>query len=141
VSDYARRLAAAREAAGIELGDAAAALDIQFAWYADLERYDDEVLTTLSYRQVVLLGDLLALDLVTFFGGSGRHRDFDELAAELRARVAAGSLEALEDEAGWELGPQLERPERFADMPLDALADICRLVAADWRDFLPAPRR
>ncbi len=138
VSDYARRLEAAREAAGIDIGDAAAALDIRFAWYADLERYDDEVLTTLSYRQVVLLGDLLGLDLVSFFGGSGRHRAFDELAADLRARLADQPLEALEDEVGWELGPQLEDPQRFAELPLDALADITRAVGADWRDFLPA---
>jgi hypothetical protein len=138
VSEYARRLEAAREAAGIEYGDVAAALDISFASAVDLERYDDEILTAVSYRQVVLLGRLLGLDVMAFFGGSGRRRSFDELAAELRARLEDQPLDALEDEVGWELGPQLDAPERFADYPLDALEDISRAVGADWREFLPA---
>jgi len=140
VTDYARRLAAAREARGVGFAEAAAALDISFPAYVDLERYDDEIVTALSFRQVVVLSELLALDLRKFFGGSERHRTFDELADQLRARLADRSLADLEDEIGWELGAQLESPALFADYPLDALADIAGAVDADWRDFLPANR-
>jgi transcriptional regulator with XRE-family HTH domain len=140
VADYARHLAAAREAAGVDPGEAAAALGISFESYADLESYDDEILTAVSYREVVALSDLLGFDLQSFFGGSGRHRRFDELSEELRVRLAEQPLADLEEEVGWELGAQLETPERFADLPLDALADIAGAVGADWREFLP-PRQ
>ena len=50
---YADTLRAAREAAGKEPGELAAALDMSYESYRDIEWYDDEITSVVSYRDAV----------------------------------------------------------------------------------------
>jgi ribosome-binding protein aMBF1 (putative translation factor) len=65
---YAEAVRAAREAAGKDPGELAAALDMSYESYRDIESYDDEITSVLSFRDAVTLADLLELDLRRMFG-------------------------------------------------------------------------
>ena len=58
----AAHLAAARVAAGSDPSELASLLGISFEWYRDLERFDDEMTETISFRQLVTLANAVALD-------------------------------------------------------------------------------
>jgi len=137
---YAAAIRATREATGKDLGELAAALDMTFESYRDLEDYDDEITSVVSFRDVVTLGDVLKLDLRRLFGADDTVVTFEELAAALRARLAETPLEQLEDELGWELADALADPAAFAEFSLDGLADVAGPVGIDWRHLLPRAR-
>ena len=129
---------AAREAAGKDPSEVAAALGLTFEAYRDLEWFDDEITSVVSFRDVVKLGEILRLDLRRMFGAdSDTIATFDDLAAALRARLAGTSLEELENDVGWELAGALAAPTDFANFTLDGLADVATPVAIDWRHLLP----
>jgi hypothetical protein len=134
---YAEAVRAAREASGREPGELAAALDISWAAYWDIESYDDEITSVISFAQAVKLADIIDLDLRRLFGAGDGLLTFDELAGAVRARVRDSTLEQVEDELGWELAEPLARPAAFADLPLDALVDIAGPLGLDWRHLLP----
>jgi len=138
---YAAAIRATREATGKDLGELAAALDMTFESYRDLEDYDDEITSVVSFRDVVTLGDVLKLDLRRLFGADDTVVTFEELAAALRARLAETPLEQLADALGWELADALADPAAFVEFSLDGLADVAGPVGIDWRHLLPAPRR
>ena len=115
--------------------------DISYEAYRDLESFDEEIVDTISLRQLVLLAGAVHLDLRSFFG-VGDQIDacaLADLAARLNQLVAEGTvtLAALEDEVGWELREVLEKPGLFEELPAVALADIGGRVGIDWRSFLP----
>ena len=134
---YAEAVRAAREAAGKDPGELAAALDISYAAYWDIESYDDEITSVVSFAQAVKLANIIELDLRRLFGAGDGVLTFDELAAAVTARVRDSTLDQVEDELGWELGEALARPAAFANFPLDALADIAGPFGLDWRHLLP----
>jgi len=136
-SGYAEAVRAAREAAGKDPGELAAALHISWPAYRDIEDYDDEITSVVSFAQAVTLANLIGLDLRRLFGAGDGVLTFDELAAAVRARVRDSTLEQVEDELGWELGEALAHPVAFAGLPLDALADIAGPLGLDWRHLLP----
>jgi hypothetical protein len=137
---YAEAVRAAREAAGKDPGEVAAALDISWAAYWDIESYDDEITSVVSFAQAVKLADIIELDLRRLFGAGDGVLTFDEIAAAVSARVRDSTLEQVEDTLGWELGEALARPAAFADLPLDALADIAGPLGLDWRHLLPTDK-
>src|SRR3954470_9191843 len=100
---YARAIEAAREAAGKDLGELAAALDMSFESYRDIETYDDEITSVVSFRDAVTLANLLELDLRRMFGADDTFVTFADLAAAVRGRLGETPLEQLENELGWEL--------------------------------------
>jgi hypothetical protein len=138
---YADVIREAREAAGKDLGELAAALDISFESYRDIEDYDDEITSVVSYRDVVTLASVLELDLRRMFGADDTIVTFAELAAALRARLHETPLEQLEDELGWTLADALAGPAAFADFSLDGLADVAGPCGLDWRHLLPVATR
>ena len=138
---YAETIRAAREAAGKDPGELAAALDMSYESYRDIEWFDDEITSVVSFREVVILADLLELDLRRMFGADDTVVTFADLAAALRVRLDETPLEQLEDELGWELAGALADPEAFAEFSLDGLADVAGPVGVDWRHLLPAVRR
>jgi len=138
---YAETIRAAREAAGKDPGELAAALDMSYESYRDIEWFDDEITSVVSFREVVILADLLELDLRRMFGADDTVVTFEELAAALRVRLDETPLEQLEDELGWELAVALADPGAFAEFSLDGLADVAGPVGVDWRHLLPAARR
>jgi len=138
---YAEAVRAAREAAGKDPGELAAALDMSYESYRDIESYDDELTSVVSFREAVTLADLLELDLRRMFGADDTVVTFEDLAAALHERLGETPLEQLEDELGWELGDALADPAAFAEFSLDGLADIATPVGLDWRHLLPVARR
>jgi hypothetical protein len=137
----AERLTKARKSSGRDPGELAQLLGISYEAYRDLESFDEEIVDTISFRQLVLLAGAVHLDLRSFFG-AGDEMDtcaFPDLAACLNQLVSERdvTLAALEDEVGWELGEVLEKPGRFEELPAVALADIGGRVGIDWRSFLP----
>jgi hypothetical protein len=137
---YAEAVRAAREAAGKDPGELAAALDISYESYVDIEWFDDEITSVISFDNVVTLADQVELDLRRLFGADDKAVTFAELAAAVRVRLVETPLEQLEDELGWELGEALADPAAFAEFSLDGLADIAAPLGLDWRHLLP-PRR
>ena len=138
---YAETVRAAREAAGKDLGELAAALDMSFESYRDVESYDDEITSVVSYSDAVALADILELDLRRMFGADDTIVTFADLAAALRVRLGETPLEQLENDLGWELAGGLADPATFAEFSLDGLADIAAPVGLDWRHLLPVGRR
>ena len=143
-SGQAERLTEARKSSGRDPGELAHLLGISYEAYLDLESFDEEIVDTISLRQLVLLAGAVHLDLRSFFG-AGDQIDacaFADLAARLNQLVADGTviLAALEDEVGWELREVLEKPDLFEELPAVALADIGGRLGIDWRSFLPPAR-
>jgi hypothetical protein len=140
---YADAVGRAREAAAKEPGELAAALGISYEAYRDIEWFDDEITSVVSFRDVTTLAELIELDLRELFGTGDGVLTFAELAAAVRARAVDTPLEQLEDELGWELANPLADPEAFAEFSLDGLSDVATPLGLDWRQLLPfrQPRR
>ena len=138
---YADAIRAAREAAGKDPGELAAALDMSYESYRDIEWFDDELTSVVSFHDAVTLADLLELDLRRLFGADDTVVTFADLAAAVRVRLGETPLEQLEDELGSELGDALADPDAFAEFSLDGLADVAGPLGLDWRQLLPVSRR
>jgi transcriptional regulator with XRE-family HTH domain len=134
---YAAAVRAAREAAGKDPGELAAALGLSYESYRDIETYDDEITTVVSFSDVTTLAELIELDLRRLFGADDTVVTFAELAAAVRARLAETTLEQLENELGWELADAIADPAAFAEFSLDGLADVATPLNLDWRHLLP----
>jgi transcriptional regulator with XRE-family HTH domain len=137
---YADVVRAAREATGMDLGELAAALNVSFESYRDIETYDDEITTSVSFANLVTLGELLDLDLRRMFGADDAVMSFGELAAAVRTRLATTTLDQLENDLGWELAEALDNPSAFAEFSVDGLADVAGPLGLDWRHLLPPSR-
>ena len=137
-SGQAERLAQARKSSGRDPGGLAHLLGISYEAYRDLESFDEEIVDTISYRQLLLLAGAVHLDLRSFFeaGDEMEAYAFADLAARLN-ELGAVTVAALEDEVGWELKEVLEKPDLFGELPAVALADIGGRFGLDWRSFLP----
>jgi DNA-binding XRE family transcriptional regulator len=134
-------LRAAREAAGMDPGELAAALDVSYESYLDIESYDDEITSCVSLRDLGTLADVLELDLRRLFGADDDTVvTLADLAAGIRARLDETPLEQFENEVGWELADALADPAAFAEFTLDGLADVAAPLGLDWRHLLPLRR-
>jgi hypothetical protein len=134
---YAEAVRMAREAAGRDPRELAAALHVTYESYRDIEWYDDEITSSVSFANVVTLAELLDLDLRRMFGADDTVMTFADLAAAARTRLADTPLEQLENDVGWELADALDDPGRFAEFSLDGLADVAAPFGLDWRRLLP----
>jgi len=134
---YAEAVRAAREASAKDPGEIAAALHVSYESYRDIESYDDEITSVISFRDAVTLAEILDLDLRRMFEADGEVATFAELAAALRVRLEQTPLEQLENELGWELADALADPSAFGEFSLDGLADVAAPLGLDWRRLLP----
>jgi len=134
---YAVAVRAAREAAGKDPRELAAALDVSYESYRDIEWHDDEITSSVSFGNVVTLAELLDLDLRRMFEADDGVLTFAGLAAAVRTRLADTPLEQLENELGWELADALDDPAAFSEFSLDGLADVAVPFGLDWRQLLP----
>lgn len=144
VAGSAEAIRGLREAAGLEIGVVADALDISYASAHDLEAYDDEATTCLSLRQLVGLCSLLTVDPVTLFSAADADsRPRADLSPhELSSRIqdhlrdTGLPLAEFEDQAGWELGAFLRDPSEIWEWNVDCLVDVCSAITIDWRQVL-----
>jgi transcriptional regulator with XRE-family HTH domain len=140
---YAEHLRAAREKSGKSVEELASALGISSAAYHDLETFDDEILDSLSFRQLALLGEELNLNLRNFFAAGSTadsgESNFDDLAARIKEHVERHhmSVSEFEDKAGWEVEKHLEDPKEFWEYNAAALIDISNEIGMDWASLLP----
>jgi hypothetical protein len=122
-------------------GELAAALDVSYESYLDIESYDDEITSCVSLRDLGTLADVLELDLRRLFGADDDTVvTLADLAAGIRARLDETPLEQFENEVGWELADALADPAAFAEFTLDGLADVAAPLGLDWRHLLPLRR-
>jgi transcriptional regulator with XRE-family HTH domain len=139
----AERLAEARNTSGREIGELAALLGVSYEAYWDLESFDEEIVDTISFDQLIKLCRAIGLEPRSFFAsGDLGYASFGELATRLTQVLTDESLDVdeLEDEVGWELRAHLEEPGTFGELPAVALADIGERFGIDWRSFLPRDR-
>ena len=140
VPGQAKRLAEARTASGHTAGELAELLGISYEAYRDLEWFDEEIVDTISFDQLIKLADALSFDVRSFFDATTLpHVPFDELATRLTGLLVDGgdTVATLEERAGWEFSRHLHAPVTFGELPAIALADIGACVGLDWRCFLP----
>ena len=110
--------------------EVAADLGINDAWYADLERYDDELASTLTLFQAKHLATLVSAplsDLLIENEHCARRVSLLDLPALIRTYIEAEqlSLEEFEDLIGWEVERFLESPvASAAEMPIAFLRDL-----------------
>jgi hypothetical protein len=134
---YAEAVRVAREAAGRDPRELAAVLGVSYESYRDIEWFDDEITTSLSFGNVVSLAELLDLDLRRMFGADDTVMTFVDLAAAVGSRLADMPLDQLEDDVGWDLADALADPAAFTQFSLDGLADVAGPLGLDWRQLLP----
>jgi hypothetical protein len=133
---YADAVRAAREAAGKDLGEMAAALDMSFESYRDIEDYDDEITSVISFRDAITLAELIELDLRRLFGADDTVVTFAELAAAMRPATASSVHSCLLEFA---LQPVLDG-RAPADDPR-APSDVCGNFNHQGRRARRRPRR
>jgi len=140
--DYAKRIREARERSGKSIDEMASLLGISREWYFDLEDYDQEILDTVSLRQLVTLSHALGLDLVDFFSnGAAKPAEsvsLDALAEKINEYLTAHNLTVAEFEeaVGWEVAKCLAEPREFMNFNVDGLKDVTKPLGVDWRAVL-----
>jgi transcriptional regulator with XRE-family HTH domain len=109
--------------------------------YCDLEQYDDELETTISIAQAVILARLLRADLAEITGESAGATPV-QISAIRSGMVAQlepspGAREELEDPIDWDLGPFLEGAEEWINVyTLDFIKSLSTAIGLDYGDVL-----
>jgi len=137
------RIRAAREGAGLELGDMAGQLDITFEGYRDIEDFEDEV-DGLPLKTLHRLARALGLSVLYILEGDSPDRpirsisfaDFSNAVAE-SVRATGGDADAWGDRAGWDVVPLLRDPEEIWNCCVEGLREIGHAAGIDWRAALP----
>jgi len=126
----AESIRAHRVRAGKSAQQVAADLGINDAWYADLERYDDELWSTLTLFQAKHLAELIGVqlsDLLVENEHPGRRVGLLDLPSVIRKYIEDEqlSVEEFENLTGWEIQEFLESPvAAAAAMPIAFLRDL-----------------
>ncbi len=147
MSSTADRIKELRLKSGRTESELADALGLTTDAYADLERYDSEIDSTLSISQALQLADLLGAPIVELLGEGDAHAAAVSIAtvrAALATQIAHSpdAREALEDAIDWDLGPFLEAPREWTTVyTLDFLRRLAALVDLDWRRLLAGLER
>jgi len=143
-STPSERLAAARERAGLDLGEVADRTGLPFAHYRDLEMFENDVWDSISLAQLQKLARIVGLRSLALLEGEtaprpSRRITFAEFSAAVASAVQASgsSAEAWGEEAGWDVAPLLEDPEQIWSLNADGLRDIAEAAGVDWRSVLP----
>jgi transcriptional regulator with XRE-family HTH domain len=139
----AENIRTARIRAGKSRAEAAAHLALNPAWYGDLEQRDGELAATLTLLQGVALAELFGLRLADLFGETvpaGERIALPDLPGRIRVHVAATgiSLDVLEQQLGWELGPFLEAPVQLAtELPIAFFQALADVLGLHWLLLVP----
>ena len=141
--DYARRLREARERSGKSIDEMAALVGLSWESYNELERDDDEIIDSVSLRQIVTLSRALKIDLVEFFSSGPAKKPREGVSLETLAQKISDFLVAekltvteFENTAGWEVANSLTDPSRFMNFNMLGLMEVCEIVGVDWRGVL-----
>jgi hypothetical protein len=132
-----------RVRAGKSPGQVARQLGLNDAWYGDLERHDDELVSTLSVFQAMELASALNVRLRELLGeqaAPGEGIPLIDLPARIKAHVAGKgmSIEQFEEEIGWGLQEFLQSPAKVAaESPIVFLQAVAKPLGIDWLSLVP----
>lgn len=147
MASIADRIKELRLKSGRTESELADALGLTTDAYADLERYDSEIDSTLSISQALLLADRLGTSIVELLAegdGQAAAVSIATVRAAITTQIArsSGAREALEDAIDWDLGPFLEAERDWSTVyTLDFLRRLAALVDLDWRRLLAGLER
>ena len=139
----AARIRAYRIRAGKSQADIAKALDINIAWYADLESRDGELAATLSLFKAMELASTLGVPLHELLDDppfNGEPIALMELPEHILAyaKHQGISIEQLEKQTGWDLRDFLASPvQSAAELPLEFFQAIAALLGINWLALVP----
>ena len=139
----AARIRAYRIRAGKSQADVAKNLDIDIAWYADLESRDGELAATLTIFKAMELASILGVQLHVLLDAppvTGKGMTLIELPDHILAyaKHAGISIEQLEEQIGWELRNFIAHPIQVAtELPIQFFQAVATLLGIDWLLLVP----
>src|SRR5262245_60280085 len=138
----AAKIRSFRVRAGKSAVEVANHLGLNEAWYADLERRDDELVSTLTVFQGMELASILGVQLRELVSDDPTVESIPimDLPARIKAHVARQgvSFEEFEDSIGWELGEFLASPLKgAAELPMMFLQAVARPLGINWLSLVP----
>lgn len=141
--NIAERIRACRVRAGKSQAQVAMLLDINPAWYSDLEQSDDQLASTLTLFQAMQLASILGVRLHALVA-DGAPPDLRIPVTLLPEHISAHasraglSLDALGERVGWTLGEFMDAPlQCAAELPLAFFQAIARELGLDWLSLVP----
>ena len=139
----AARLRAYRIRAGKSQADLAKSLDLNIAWYADVESRDGELAATLTMFKAMELASILEVPLHELLDAppvSGKSITLIELPDHILAyaKHAGITVEQLEEQIGWELRDFIARPIQGAtELPIRFFQTVATLLGINWLLLVP----
>lgn len=139
----AARLRAYRIRAGKSQADLAKSLDLNIAWYADVESRDGELAATLTMFKAMELASILEVPLQELLDAppvSGKSITLIELPDHILAyaKHAGITVEQLEEQIGWELRDFIARPIQGAtELPIRFFQAVATLLGINWLLLVP----
>ncbi len=139
----AARLRAYRIRAGKSQADLAKSLDLNIAWYADVESRDGELAATLTMFKAMELASILEVPLHELLDAppvSGKSITLIELPDHILAyaKHAGITVEQLEEQMGWELRDFIARPIQGAtELPIRFFQTVATLLGINWLLLVP----
>jgi hypothetical protein len=118
-------------------------LRLNDAWYGDLEKYDEELTSTLTLFQAMELASFLGLGLRELVGGSDAPDEIIsivDLPSRIRSHIEQEgiSVEEMENDVGWDIRDFLESPLKVAaESPISFLQAISEALGMNWVAMVP----
>ncbi len=129
--------------AGKSQAEVAARLQINPAWYADLERHADQLAATLTLFQAIDLAATLGVRLNELVGAQAAveaHIPVMELPARIAAYLAVQGITALafEQQLDYPLRDFMRAPlKEAAELPLEFFQRLGSRLGFDWLALVP----
>jgi len=129
--------------AGKSQAEMAQRLALNIAWYADLEKHDDELASTLTLFKAMELASIFGISLHELLDAPpvvGERVALMDLPARIlaHARREGMSVGQLEERLGWELQAFLDSPIQLAtELPIRFFQEIAAALGINWLALVP----
>lgn len=140
----AARVRAFRVRAGKSQAEMAQRLELNEAWYADLERHDDELASTLTIFKAMEMASILGVTLAELLDEPAALADERIALIDLPDRILAHasrkriSLAQLEEQIGWELQDFVDAPvSAAAGLPIRFFQALAAALGINWLALVP----
>jgi transcriptional regulator with XRE-family HTH domain len=139
----AARLRAIRVRAGKSQAEMAQRLELNEAWYADLERHDDELASTLTLFKAMEMASILGVTLAELLDEppvTDKRIALIDLPARILAHASRKgiSMAQLEEQVGWELQDFVGAPvSSAAGLPIRFFQALAAALGINWLALIP----
>jgi transcriptional regulator with XRE-family HTH domain len=139
----AARLRAIRVRAGKSQAEMAQRLELNEAWYADLERHDDELASTLTLFKAMEMASILGVTLAELLDEppvTDKRIALIDLPARILAHASRKgiSMAQLEEQVGWELQDFVGAPvSSAAELPIRFFQALAAALGINWLALVP----